>query len=126
LASATSANAFSLDNLGGFAQFVGANSPAAGIIAASRPSTPSSTDNSDVIALPELDPELVVIFKKISKRDSVTKVKALEELEAYLQANKNFIGLILNTWVKQILREKIYRVDCATFRSELMESLFWK
>ncbi|KAG1420549.1 hypothetical protein G6F59_007162 [Rhizopus arrhizus] len=99
LASATSANAFSLDNLGGFAQFVGANSPAAGIIAASRPSTPSSTDNSDVIALPELDPELVVIFKKISKRDSVTKVKALEELEAYLQANKNFIGLILNTWV---------------------------
>jgi hypothetical protein len=48
----------------------------------------------------DLDPELVVILKKVSKRDSVTKLKALEELENYLKSNKNVVGYILHNWVR--------------------------
>lgn len=53
----------------------------------------------------DLDPELVVVLKKISKRDTVTKLKALEELEIYLQSNKHAIGVILPNWVN-------YQVIC--------------
>jgi hypothetical protein len=48
----------------------------------------------------DLDPELVVILKRISKRDTVTKLKALEELETYLKSNKSAVSLILNNWVR--------------------------
>lgn len=65
----------------------------------SRPATPSSSDGHESAALPDLDPELVVILKKVSKRDAVTKLKALEEMEAYLQSNKNVVGHILHNWV---------------------------
>lgn len=88
-----------MNNLGGFAQFVSANSPAA-LLASPRPSTPSSVDSIESLTT-DLDPELVVIFKKISKRDTVTKIKALEELEVYLQSNKHAIGLVLGSWVKK-------------------------
>lgn len=84
-------NSLSFENLGGFAQFAGATPT----VINSRPSTPSSMDNDSV----DLDPELIVILKKITKRDAVTKLKALEELEAYLQLNKQVIGLILHNWV---------------------------
>ncbi|ORE16950.1 hypothetical protein BCV71DRAFT_265228 [Rhizopus microsporus] len=95
--SASTANPLALNNLGGFAQFVSANSPAA-LLASPRPSTPSSVDSIESLTT-DLDPELVVIFKKISKRDTVTKIKALEELEVYLQSNKHAIGLVLGSWV---------------------------
>ncbi|KAI8075925.1 uncharacterized protein B0P05DRAFT_579996 [Gilbertella persicaria] len=67
--------------------------PTANPIIHSRPTTPSDTSSTD-----SLDPELVVILKKISKRDSVTKLKALEELDSYLKINKEVIGRILNNW----------------------------
>ncbi|KAI9274250.1 hypothetical protein BY458DRAFT_555169 [Sporodiniella umbellata] len=89
-----SGNAFSLDNLGGFAQFAG--SATNNVIAQS--STPT-LEIHDSLTTQELDPELVVIIKKISKRDTVTKVKALEELETYLKANNQTTELVLNTWV---------------------------
>lgn len=99
---AGSANAFSLDNLGGFAQFA-VNTPTI-----ARPSTPSMESSDTLIT--ELDPELIVIFKKISKRDTVTKVKALEELENYLTANNHAIKLVLNNWVsKKYLEKFLYR-----------------
>jgi hypothetical protein len=84
-------NSLGFENLGGFAQFAGTTPTAVH----SRPSTPSSMDSDST----DLDPELVVIVKKISKRDAVTKLKALEELEGYLQSNKHAIGLILRNWV---------------------------
>ncbi|KAI7906774.1 uncharacterized protein BX663DRAFT_534810 [Cokeromyces recurvatus] len=89
---ASSSRSLSFENLGGFAQFV-SNSPLPTAIP-SRPSTPSG----EIYAV-ELDPELVVILKKISKRDVTTKLKALEELESYLKTNKSAIQLILNNWV---------------------------
>lgn len=73
--------------------------PATSGIIHSRPATPSSLDGHESAALPDLDPELVVILKKVSKRDAVTKLKALEELEAYLQSNKHAVGHVLHNWV---------------------------
>jgi hypothetical protein len=46
-----------------------------------------------------LSPELSVIVKKLSKRDSITKVRALEELEAHLKSNEGSVFSILDTWV---------------------------
>ncbi|KAI7889142.1 uncharacterized protein EV154DRAFT_515547 [Mucor mucedo] len=97
---AGTANSLSFENLGGFAQFVGASSTTAGI-ASSRPATPSSLDGfeSSTSSSTDLDPELVVILKKVTKRDAVTKLKALEELENYLKSNKHAVGHILHNWV---------------------------
>lgn len=92
-------NSLGFDNLGGFAQFVGGASVASGIVN-SRPTTPSNDGFESPTSSVDLDPELVVILKKISKRDTVTKLKALEELEAYLQSNKNVISKILHNWVR--------------------------
>ncbi|KAI8878807.1 hypothetical protein K501DRAFT_227764 [Backusella circina FSU 941] len=86
-----SASPLSFDNLGGFAQFAGNTAT----LHHSRPSTPSSADEVQV----DLEPELVVIVKKVSKRDAVTKIKALEELEAYLKSNQDSIKPILPKWV---------------------------
>ncbi|KAI8061201.1 hypothetical protein BDF21DRAFT_369504 [Thamnidium elegans] len=92
-------NSLSFDNLGGFAQFVGA-SPATAGITNSRPSTPSSLDGSEgAVGSSDMDPELVVILKKVSKRDAVTKLKALEELENYLKSNTHAVSIILHNWV---------------------------
>jgi hypothetical protein len=64
-------------NLGGFAQFVGVpNSPVAG---------DNITDN---MTGSNMDPELVLTFKKLTKRDTTTKLKALEDLEVYLRKNE--------------------------------------
>ncbi|KAI9491003.1 hypothetical protein BDB00DRAFT_940644 [Zychaea mexicana] len=92
LASSGSVNALSFQNLGGFAQF-----------ASAIPGSPVATPGSDVDTLSlanSLDAELVVILKKISKRDAVTKLKALEELEAYLKANKDAVPAVVSSWTK--------------------------
>ncbi|KAI9346637.1 hypothetical protein BD770DRAFT_475389 [Pilaira anomala] len=104
---AGTANSLSFDNLGGFAQFVGAAATTA-VPVTSRPSTPSSFDGFEHTT--ELDPELVVILKKVSKRDAITKLKALEELENYLKSNTHAVGLILNNWVS-IYAKLVLEVD---------------
>ncbi|RIB03619.1 hypothetical protein C2G38_2049118 [Gigaspora rosea] len=70
------------ENLGGFAQFLGG--------------TPFSTSKSfspdtqtDKVNEVDLDPTLILIFKRLSKRDTTTKLKALEELEAYLRGKED-------------------------------------
>ncbi|KAI8382988.1 hypothetical protein BD560DRAFT_385726 [Blakeslea trispora] len=87
-------HALSFDHLGGFAQFVGGTSTIGSTALPSRPSTPSEVPATD-----NLDPELVVILKKISKRDAVTKLKALEELDSYLKQNRQTVSRILQNWV---------------------------
>ncbi|KAI8980517.1 hypothetical protein BDB01DRAFT_836734 [Pilobolus umbonatus] len=96
-----SGNALSLDNLGGFAQFVAPNQPATSLLhSSSRPSTPSSDrGDSPANTSVELDPEIIVILKKLSKRDTITKLKALEELEVYLNSNISVISHILSKWI---------------------------
>lgn len=47
-----------------------------------------------------LDPDLVVIFRKLAKRDAVTKLKALEDLESYLSANTAAIASVIPLWVR--------------------------
>ncbi|CAG8677075.1 7892_t:CDS:2, partial [Acaulospora colombiana] len=64
--------------LGGFAQFLG-ETP---FTALSSTSTNIMTDN---IGGSNLDSEVVLILKRLSKRDSTTKLKALEDLGAYLK-----------------------------------------
>ncbi|KAI8085215.1 uncharacterized protein BX664DRAFT_338835 [Halteromyces radiatus] len=83
----------SFTNLGGFAQFA---SPATTSHILSRPSTPGS-DGGDISI--DIDPELSVILKKINKRDSITKLKALEELNTYLNEHISVIQSIVSTWV---------------------------
>jgi hypothetical protein len=45
-----------------------------------------------------LDPALRLVLKKISKRDSVTKQKAIDELNSLLTGNKDFIQQIIPSW----------------------------
>ncbi|KAF7727113.1 hypothetical protein EC973_007974 [Apophysomyces ossiformis] len=88
----------SFDNLGGFAQFAG--SAVTGIpIQTSGTSTPTNGASDMGLAMANLDPELIVILKKISKRDAVTKLKALDELESYLRAHVDMMQTILPSWV---------------------------
>ena len=64
--------------------------------------TTTASDIDSVVSNGSLDPELVLILKKLSKRDPTTKFKALEELEAYLKGqerNENELVGILDVWV---------------------------
>lgn len=93
----------SFANLGGFAQFA---NPATTVHSLSRPETPGS-DASDVA---DIDPELAVILKKISKQNSITKLKALEELDVYLNAHTSAIRSVLTTWVRILIKRNKYKV----------------
>ncbi|KAI9263195.1 hypothetical protein BDA99DRAFT_559751 [Phascolomyces articulosus] len=93
---ASSGSALSFQNLGGFAQFAG-----------TTPGSPIATSTVDTDALSltnSLDAELVVILKKISKRDAVTKLKALEELETYLRVNTSVIPAVIPSWAKMYVK----------------------
>jgi E3 ubiquitin-protein ligase listerin len=60
---------------------------------------------SYVTELPDLsaisDPRVVVAFKNLTKKDSVTKAKALEDLQEHLSSNGNTgpEAAILEAWV---------------------------
>ncbi|KAI7862837.1 hypothetical protein BDF14DRAFT_1735151 [Spinellus fusiger] len=56
------------------------------------------TEN-DTPAQHSLDPELSVILKRVTKKDTVTKLKALEELDQYLHGHQSDIPQILPLWV---------------------------
>ncbi|KAG0184295.1 hypothetical protein DFQ28_011431, partial [Apophysomyces sp. BC1034] len=97
LAASTSAS-LSFDNLGGFAQFAG--SAARGIpLSKTGSSTPPDGTGDIASATANLDPELIVILKKLSKRDAVTKLKALDELESYLKVHTDALYSVLPSWV---------------------------
>ncbi|CAG8707712.1 28909_t:CDS:10, partial [Gigaspora margarita] len=70
------------ENLGGFAQFLGGTP-------FSTPKSLSPDTQTDKANDVDLDPTLVLIFKRLSKRDTTTKLKALEELEAYLRGKED-------------------------------------
>ncbi|RIA93731.1 hypothetical protein C1645_803902 [Glomus cerebriforme] len=86
-----------ITNLGGFAQFLGGTTF----------SGATTSDIDSAFSSGTLDPELVIIFKKLSKRDPTTKLKALEELEAYLKSKerneKELVG-ILDVWAKLFVK----------------------
>lgn len=89
LAATSSASPLSFQNLGGFAQFASpAVTPTPGRGDGAAPSTG------------HLSPGLVVIIKKMSKRDAITKLKALEELNTYLEANQHEIPDVIPSWVR--------------------------
>jgi hypothetical protein len=60
---------------------------------------------SYVTELPDLnaisEPKVVVAYKNLSKKDSVTKAKALEELQDYLSqiGESGFENAVLEAWV---------------------------
>ena len=81
----------SFQNLGGFAQFAGTTTIGSPIAAGSS--------DVDTVSMNNLDAELVVILKRISKRDAITKLKALEELETYLKGNIDVIPAVIPSWV---------------------------
>lgn len=89
-------NPLSFQDLGGFAQF--ASPSVAGIALPARSSSPS-VDSDPMASSAHLNAELLVILKKVSKRDATTKLKALEELESYLKENTSDISAIVPTWV---------------------------
>jgi hypothetical protein len=79
-----------ISNLGGFAQFL------------SGTGTAAKSDIDSAVSSGTLDPVLNLILKKLSKRDPTTKLKALEEFEAYLTSqdrNENELVGILDIWV---------------------------
>ena len=56
------------------------------------------------------DPTTVVVFKNLQKRDSTTKVKALEDLQTYLASKGEVEDAILEAWVSlvQSYSEKVF------------------
>ncbi|RUP46971.1 hypothetical protein BC936DRAFT_146315 [Jimgerdemannia flammicorona] len=81
-------------DLGGFAQFAGVSMSRSG-----------STDSSsfDNVGAVQFDPDLRVILKMTMKRDTTTKLKALEELEDYLKGKEEgdtSVGAMLELWTK--------------------------
>lgn len=92
--------AVDLQNLGGFARFV---TPTHGSFAPTSPMSKSGSSEGEVATSYDLSPELVVVIKKLSKRDSITKVRALEEFEAYLKNNESSVFSILDVWVRYAL-----------------------
>jgi E3 ubiquitin-protein ligase listerin len=45
------------------------------------------------------DPNVVVTFKNLSKKDSTTKAKALEDLQKYVTSSEQIEDAILEAWV---------------------------
>ncbi|CAG8678765.1 13067_t:CDS:10, partial [Cetraspora pellucida] len=106
-------------NLGGFAQFLGG----APFSASKSLSTEATVDKMTDV---NLDPTLVLIFKRLSKRDTTTKMKALEELEAYLRGKEeNEIDLvnITGVWSKFFVKLAIEvdrRIRYTTYTCHLL------
>ena len=62
----------------------------------------TTNDIDSAVSIGTLDPELNLILKKLNKRDPTTKLKALEEFEAYLKSqerNEDELVGILDIWV---------------------------
>lgn len=88
-------------------------SSSAGLFGGSTASGASTSSKlSYVYEPPDLsgitEPNVVVSFKNLQKKDSTTKAKALEELQAYIASSSN-VGVeqsILEAWVSvfQLLR----------------------
>lgn len=79
---------------GSFAQLLGES-----------PFSALSSTSTDIVADyaggANLDSELVLILKRLSKRDPITKLKALEDLEAYLKSKEDSNDLVnvAGSWV---------------------------
>ncbi|KAL1917410.1 uncharacterized protein VTP21DRAFT_3803 [Calcarisporiella thermophila] len=86
--------------LGGFAQF------AQGIaLPTALPAASSQSSASDEPDLTDLNPDLVVILKKLSKRDPTTKLRALEELDAYIkESDLDTVCGLIGIWVRMYAR----------------------
>ncbi|CAB4443630.1 unnamed protein product [Rhizophagus irregularis] len=103
-----------IQNLGGFAQFLGGT-------AFSSTSTLAASDIDSAVSNATLDPELVLVLKRLSKRDPITKLKALEEFESYLKSkerNENELTGILDLWTKLFVKLEIdvdRRIRYATY-----------
>ena len=73
--------------------------------ASSQPFGVASSQLSYVSEPPDLsaisDPNVVVYFRNLSKRDSTTKAKALEDIQAYLSKEQAEEGL-LEAWVRPV------------------------
>ncbi|CAG8539422.1 9319_t:CDS:10 [Acaulospora morrowiae] len=115
---AVSRTQVSTGGLGGFAQLLG-ETPFAAL---SSSSTNSIADN---ISGSNLNPELVLILKKLSKRDPTTKLKALEELEAYLKIKEenDELSNIMSAWAKFFVKLAIdvdRRIRFTTFNCHLL------
>ncbi|KAI9139465.1 hypothetical protein BKA69DRAFT_1085574 [Paraphysoderma sedebokerense] len=91
--------------------FIGFN--AFNTVASSSSSAPSFDPTADAASsIQELPSELVVILKKISKRDTTTKIKTLDELKTFLYENgknkdqnwKTLLSTFLPVWPKLFTR----------------------
>ncbi|CAG8495620.1 1804_t:CDS:10, partial [Dentiscutata heterogama] len=107
------------ENLGGFAQFLGGTP-----FSTSKSFSPdtSADKTTDV----NLDSTLVLIFRRLSKRDTTTKLKALEEFEAYLKGkeeNEIDPANLTSVWAKFFVKLAIdvdRRIRYATFSCHLL------
>ncbi|CAG8538344.1 3601_t:CDS:10 [Diversispora eburnea] len=85
----------------------------------------ASTDIVDNTGGSNLDSELVLILKRLSKRDPITKLKALEDLETYLK-NKdedNYLVNVTGNWAKFFVKLAIdvdRRIRFSTFSCHLL------
>ena len=84
---------------GAFGGGFGSPSPAATF---GKPSSPLTyvSEPPDLSSIS--DPNVVVAFKNLSKKDSTTKAKALEELQSYVSSSSgNIEDSVLEAWVRK-------------------------
>jgi hypothetical protein len=76
----------------------GSSSAAAFGVASSQLSYVSEPPDLSAIS----DPNVVVYFRNLSKRDSTTKAKALEDIQAYISSQESAEEGLLEAWVRSV------------------------
>ncbi|KAJ3354189.1 hypothetical protein GGF32_002659 [Allomyces javanicus] len=86
----------------GFSAFADSFTPSAATTAPTPPPTVTSSLSADNLLALAADPavpaDLVVVFRKLAKREAITKVKALEELREYLAGGSGNYDVLLLLW----------------------------
>ncbi|KNE57047.1 hypothetical protein AMAG_02806 [Allomyces macrogynus ATCC 38327] len=86
----------------GFSAFADSfTSPATAASTTPPPTVASSLSADNLLALaadPAVPADLVVVFRKLAKREAITKVKALEELREYLAGGAGNFDVLLPLW----------------------------
>ncbi|OZJ04481.1 hypothetical protein BZG36_02675 [Bifiguratus adelaidae] len=88
-------NPFPASGLGGFAQF------AAGIPPIQQAAGDTSSTENERVLSQDLPAELLVVFRKLTKRDTTTKTRSLEEFSSYLERetlDASSIQAVLAIW----------------------------
>ncbi|KAG2188945.1 hypothetical protein INT44_004087, partial [Umbelopsis vinacea] len=96
--------AVDLQNLGGFARFV---TPTHGSFAPTSPMAKSGSSEGEIATSHDLSPELVVVIKKLSKRDSITKDRLFGKLAIDVDRRVRLATQSVHQFIVSVAKRKI-------------------